>query len=102
MDPRLKKMLIHTIHIAPYIGVNADGEETYGEPVAYKARVEQRDRWIRGAYGDDIQTRHQIFLDLADIDPKDKLIMPNGEERAIFSVETVPGRRAGDHMVILA
>ena len=101
MDPRLKRLLIHTIKIHPYLGHNADGEETYGEPVSYKARVEHRDRWIRGPQGDIVQTRTQVFTDLVDIKSKDKITLPNGDERTIFSVETVPGKRTDDHLVIL-
>lgn len=102
MDPRLKRLLIHSIKIESHVGTNADGEEAYGEPVEYKARVEQRERWVRQPSGDLLQTRHTIWIDLADVKPSDRLTLPNGDVQAIFSVARVPGRRTDEFLEILA
>lgn len=101
MDPRLKKLLIHTIYIEPYAGVDANGEELYGDPVAYKARIEQRTRYVRGPGGDLVESRSMLFMDLTDIDARSRITLPDGAKRPIFRVDTIPGRRANDHTVVM-
>lgn len=86
----LGHLLNDTIQIRSFSGTGGDGRFTYSDAVSYPAYIEQRPVMVMARNG--AQTPSHVFLLVElEVDVRDVLILPDGEETAILNVSIVKG-----------
>ena len=82
-----KQLLVHTVRIAPYSGVNAYGESSHGTERTAKARIQENIKKVSTDSGSEVVSTVQVYLDAADaISVLDKLTLPDGRTPPIIRV----------------
>ena len=86
MDPRLKKHLVQTVTIEPYVGPSFDGtQSTYGTAVTYAARIVGKMMDVRSTFvlqvgaTEDVAPTFTIYVDgnnATRITTRDRLTVP--------------------------
>jgi hypothetical protein len=73
-------MMPDTIVVEPRVGHNEHGEEIYGPPRSYPARIEVSPRLTRNAQGQEVVSTAQVFVGSATlvIREMDRLTLPEG------------------------
>lgn len=59
---RFRHLMPNRATIAPRTGVDAYGKPTYGTATSYPCRVVHKRELVRGPGGEDIESRHQVYL----------------------------------------
>ena len=91
MDPQFLDMMPDTIQIKHRTGQDKYGKDIYGTPTDVRARVVYRMRQTFNDAGELAQSRAQVYLfGDHDIDQDDKILLPDGEEHLLVSVQRYP------------
>jgi len=86
----LGHLLNDTIQIKHYSGLGGDGRFTYSAAVSYPAYIEQKPKMVMARNG--AQTPSHVFLLVeTEVDVRDVLILPDGEEATILNANPVKG-----------
>ena len=85
MDNLQKALLVHTIYIAPYTGVNAYGEAGYGTDMPVKCRVQDNIKKIRTASGSEVVSNTQIYVDGA-VSVNDRITLADGRVPLVLRI----------------
>lgn len=81
-------MLINTCYHQALSSRDASGVPTYGTAATYKCRVVYKNARVVDSYGNEVVARGMIwFMGTPNIDPNDKITMPDGDAPPIISVE---------------
>jgi hypothetical protein len=77
-----------TIQHFPIVSRDGYGKPTYGTAVPYKAREAFKTRMVRDKEGQEVTSTAQVWIIGAPvIDPEDRVLMSDGKERTIASVD---------------
>lgn len=95
-------MLRHEVVVEPHLGTGPAGP-VYGEPVTYRAYVEDRRQLVRSATGAEVVSETTTYLNPgADIPAESRVTLPSGRRATVISVadqEGPPGS-AMDHLEV--
>ncbi len=81
-------MMVHTCSHAALSSRDASGVPTYGSATSYSCRVVYKNQRVLSSDGNEVVARGMIwFAGVPDIDPNDKITMPDGSAPPIISVE---------------
>lgn len=84
--------LKQSVTIYPYSSINDYGEYAWGSGTATSCRIEQYDKQITTEDGRTILAVAKIFLSgSATPNIKDKVVLPNGDDRIIEKIDDIPG-----------
>lgn len=87
---RLGHLLNDTIQIKSYLALDGSGQFTYSDPESYPAYIENKPKIVMARNG--AQTPSHVFLVVeTEVDVRDVLILPDGEEAIILNVSKVKG-----------
>lgn len=79
-----------THYVFTEASVDAYGKITWGTGHGRKAIVENKRRLVRGPDGHDVLSSHVVtFPRQVDVDPRDKIVFPDGTTGPILNVEGV-------------
>lgn len=94
--------LKQSVTIYPYSSVNDYAEYGYGAGVATACRIEQYDKQITTEDGRVILAVAKITLDgTATPNVKDKVVLPNGDDRLIEKIENSVGLDGTSYLKII-
>lgn len=100
-------MMNDTVSIAPYTGVNRNGEHLYGDAVSYTARVVGKNRHVISRDTEQVLSTATIYLGTIPtvaMSPLDLITLParfNPRQPPILAIEQTPDDH-GIHHVTLA
>jgi hypothetical protein len=94
--------LNQTVTIYPYSTLNDYAEYSWGTGVSTACRIEQTDRHIMTEDGKEIVAAAKIFVDGTTApNIKDKVVLPNGDDRLIERIENMIGPDGNSYYKVL-
>lgn len=88
--------------IYPYSSINSYGEYSFGTGVSTPCRIESADEQVISEDGTAIFTSAKITVDGSkSVSVKDKVVLPNGDDRLIAKIEDVPGPDGVSYLKVL-
>jgi hypothetical protein len=97
--------LIQTVTIEPYLGQDAYGKATYGDPVEIQARVVGKHRLVRTVTGDEKVSTVTVYLgEVRGVTVRDRITLPAPfvpSQPLILAVETTPDELGIHHERVL-
>ncbi len=83
-------------------GTDANGRPTYGPAKTLQCRVSPKPRKVQNMKGDEVVSSATIYpAGSPDIQPEDRITLPNGEDPPIIRVERPPDTDGAHHTEIL-
>jgi len=94
--------LNQTVTVYPYSALNDYAEYSWGTGVSTSCRIEQIDKHIMTEEGKEIVAVARIFVD-GTVSPniKDKVVLPNGDDRLIERIEDATGPDGDSYYKVL-
>ncbi|MHC2021488.1 hypothetical protein [Methylobacterium sp. CM6247] len=87
-----------TVHHAPAAGFNRQGEPISGPATPYRARVLYRARLVRGANGEGVVSRGEVWIaGTPMIGLQDALTLPDGTTPPILTAELLTDEAGPSH-----
>jgi hypothetical protein len=100
IEPEYLELMVDTVMIAPATSRNAYGADSYGTPVAHRARVVRKNQMVRTDSGQELVSRTQAWIYGAPgITPRDQITLPDGTHPQILSVDRFPDENGPHHEV---
>ena len=94
--------LKQSITLYPYASLNAYGEYAWGTGVATDCRIEQYDKQMIDETGNLIYPVARITLPgTATPSMKDKVVLPNGDDKLILKIEDSTGPDGASYLKVL-
>jgi hypothetical protein len=95
----LADMLIHTVQLARWSGLNSSGDRTYGTAASVAARVEPTSDIVRSMDGEEVVLTHKVAL-LTTVAQHDKITLPDGTLRTVRSVSAADELDGGETLIM--
>jgi len=94
--------LKHTVTIYPYSSINSYGEYSFGSGVSTPCRIESTDEQVISEDGTAIFTSARLTIDGSKtVSVKDKVVLPNGDDRLIAKIEDIPGPDGTSYLKVI-
>ena len=94
--------LKQTVTIYPYSSINSYGEYSFGTGVSTPCRIESADEQVINEDGAAIFTTAKLTIDGSkSVNVKDKVVLPNGDDRLIAKIEDVTGTDGTSYLKVL-
>lgn len=102
MLPGTKSWLRQTVTIYPYASINSYGEYSFGAGVSTPCRIESADEQVINEDGTAIFATAKLTIDGSkSVSVKDKVVLPNGDDRLITKIEDVAGPDGTSYLKVI-
>ena len=109
LSQALSRLLAQTVTLSTMTSMNSYGGGTYGTAQTYKARVEQRQDYIKDASGRDVLYRTVVYVGQTStggfpprtLAPTGKIVLPDGTSPGILATEENPASDGSRHHTVV-
>ena len=96
-----RDLMTQTVAIEKFISHNANVEPTYGDSANHRARVVHKEKVVRDTQGrEKVSTAQTWIFGNPDIDPQDRITLPDESQPIILSVRSYPDENGDHHQVV--
>lgn len=89
IDYELQGMMAHTVTLEQFVVKDGYSRPSFTSPVTLKARIEQRNQFVRDNAGREVVSSTTVYLEPVAVRIEDRLTLPDGSTPAILSVQSV-------------
>lgn len=105
----LSRLLAQTVTLSTMTSMNSYGVATYGTAKTYKARVENAQKYIKGADGREVLSNATVYVGQTStggfpprtLAPTGKIVLPDGTSPGILAVDESPDRDGTRHHTVV-
>lgn len=105
----LTRLLAQSITLSTMAGMDAYGAATYGTAKRYRARVEHKRDYLKGADGRDVLYTTVVYVGAGStggtpprtLAPTGKIVLPDGSSPSILAVEENPAADGSRHHTVV-
>ena len=95
------EMMTDTVTLERMTGVDADVMRVYGSATAYQCRISPKPQQILDTTGREVVSTATIhFARSPEIDPEDRITLPDGSQPQILRVARPPDRDGAHHTTV--
>lgn len=109
LSQALSRLLAQTVTLSTMTSMNAYGVATYGTAKTYKARVENTQKYIKGADGREVLSNATVYVGQTStggypprtLAPTGKIVLPDGTSPGILAVDESPDKDGTRHHTVV-
>lgn len=109
LSPALARLMTATVTLSTMQGMDSFGAATYGTAKRYKCRLENAQKYIKGADGRDVLVTKVIYIGTTttggapptSMGPTGKIVLPDGTSPGILMIDQNPDSDGTPHHMVL-